>query len=110
MVQLGRDLAQWSSDGLDCFHLGFMAGYGNYHGNTRSVYRDYSAKNNVNGYAVGLYKTWYKNNNAHSGLYLDGWVQYGWFNNSVKGDYLQNEIFKSKGWLASAEIGYSFKI
>ncbi|MGE9627972.1 autotransporter outer membrane beta-barrel domain-containing protein, partial [Escherichia coli] len=29
VLQLGGDLAQWSSDGLDRWHIGAMAGYAN---------------------------------------------------------------------------------
>lgn len=110
VVQIGGDIAQWSSDNLDRFHLGVMAGYGYYQGNTQSEYTGYYAKNRVDGYSVGLYGTWYANKEDKSGLYVDSWVQYAWFDNSVRGEGLAEESYKSKGWLASIEAGYSFKL
>lgn len=110
VVQIGGDFAQWSSNNLDRFHLGAMVGYGYYHGNTRSDYTGYDAKSRTDGYAVGLYGTWYANKADKSGLYIDSWVQYAWFDNTVKGDGLTEENYDSKGWLASVEAGYSFKM
>ncbi|MBK5142470.1 autotransporter outer membrane beta-barrel domain-containing protein [Budviciaceae bacterium BWR-B9] len=76
VVQIGGDVAQWSTDGLNRLHLGVMAGYGYAHGNTDAKYTAYRAKNKVDGYAVGLYGTWYANQADKSGLYVDSWVQY----------------------------------
>ena len=36
VLQLGGDLAQWSSNAQDRWHLGVMAGYANQHSNTQS--------------------------------------------------------------------------
>lgn len=110
VVQIGGDLAQWSSNNLDRFHLGAMAGYGYYQGNTRSDYTGYNSKNRIDGYSVGLYGTWYANKADKSGLYIDSWVQYAWFDNTVKGDGIAEENYDSKGWLASVEAGYTFKL
>ncbi|VFS58739.1 Outer membrane protein IcsA autotransporter precursor [Leminorella grimontii] len=110
VVQIGGDVAQWSSNGLDRFHLGAMAGYGHVQGNTHAKYTDYRAKNKVDGYALGLYGTWYANQADKSGLYVDSWVQYAWFDNTVQGDGLAQESYDSQGWLASVETGYSFKM
>ncbi|WP_228397071.1 autotransporter outer membrane beta-barrel domain-containing protein [Limnobaculum xujianqingii] len=110
VVQMGGDIAQWSSDGLDRLHMGLMAGYGYASGNTDAKYTAYRAKSRVDGYALGLYGTWYANQVDKSGLYVDSWVQYAWFDNSVKGDGLAEEKYDSKGWLASVETGYSFKL
>lgn len=46
----------------------------------------------------------------HKGLYFDGWAQYGWFDNHVKGEGLASESYKSKGLTASVETGYTFKV
>ncbi|WP_140919742.1 autotransporter outer membrane beta-barrel domain-containing protein [Limnobaculum xujianqingii] len=110
VVQIGGDVAQWSTDGLDRLNLGVMAGYGYSHGNTDAKYSAYRSKNKVDGYALGLYGTWYANQADKSGLYVDSWVQYAWFDNTVQGDGLAQENYDSKGWLASLETGYSFKM
>ncbi|MFZ1874641.1 MAG: autotransporter outer membrane beta-barrel domain-containing protein, partial [Chania sp.] len=110
VMQLGGDIAQWSHDGLDRFHLGLMAGYGNSKSNTASHLSGYDAKGSTEGYSVGAYSTWYANAADKSGLYIDGWAQYSWFNNSIAGQGLANEEYKSKGVSASIESGYTFKI
>ncbi|MGR7522434.1 autotransporter outer membrane beta-barrel domain-containing protein [Klebsiella aerogenes] len=110
VAQLGGDLAQWSSDGLNRGHLGLMAGYGNNHSNTHSSVTGYSSKGSVNGYSVGAYGTWFANDADKSGLYVDSWLQYSWFNNYVNGQNLAGESYKSKGLTASLETGYTFKM
>ncbi|NTX81030.1 autotransporter outer membrane beta-barrel domain-containing protein [Serratia proteamaculans] len=110
VVQLGGDIAQWSSDELERWHLGVMAGYGNEHSNSNSNVTSYKSKGSVNGYSVGLYATWYQNDETKQGMYLDSWAQYGWFNNHVKGQDIQGESYKSSGITASLETGYTHKL
>ncbi|WP_145598961.1 autotransporter outer membrane beta-barrel domain-containing protein [Yersinia alsatica] len=109
VMQLGGDIAQWSNNDLDRLHLGVMAGYGNSKSNTRSK-SGYQSDGSVDGYTAGVYSTWYANNEDKSGLYVDGWAQYSWFNNTVQGEGLTSEEYKSKGITASVESGYTFKI
>ncbi|WBM72293.1 autotransporter outer membrane beta-barrel domain-containing protein [Buttiauxella sp. WJP83] len=109
VLQMGGDIAQWGSEAENRTHLGVMAGYGNNQSNTRSSVTHYSADGAVNGYSVGVYGTWFANEAEHTGAYVDTWAQYNWFNNSVKGDELDSESYKSKGITASAETGYTFK-
>lgn len=108
VLQLGGDLAQWSTDGLDRWHLGLMAGYGNNQSNTRSDVSRYHSRGQVTGYSVGLYGTWYANDEHKTGSYLDSWILYNWFNNKVYGQGLANEKYDSDGITASVEGGYSF--
>ncbi|HBM9256408.1 TPA: autotransporter outer membrane beta-barrel domain-containing protein [Citrobacter freundii] len=110
VTQMGGDVAQWSADGQDRWHLGLMAGYGNNHNNTNSRLSKYSSKGSVNGYSVGGYATWYANDETHQGAYLDTWAQYSWFNNSVKGEGVQGESYKSKGVTGSLELGYTHEL
>ncbi|WMY73893.1 autotransporter outer membrane beta-barrel domain-containing protein [Buttiauxella selenatireducens] len=110
VVQLGGDLAQWSNDGLQRWHLGAMAGYGNNRSNSHSNITGYHSEGSVDGYSAGLYATWYENDETHQGTYLDSWAQYGWFNNHVKGQNIQGESYKSSGVTASLELGYTHKL
>lgn len=110
VVQLGGDLGKWSFDGSDSLHIGALAGYGNAQSNTDSKVTGYRSKGQVNGYSLGVYGTWYQNAEAQTGAYVDSWAQYSWFNNSVKGDDLPQESYKSKGVSASLESGYSWKL
>ncbi len=110
VLQLGGDVGQWSSDGADSFRLGVMAGYGHARSNTDSQVSGYRSKGSVDGYSVGLYGTWYADAAGHDGLYVDGWTQYGWFDNEVNGQDLNEQDYKSKGFTASLETGYAFTI
>ncbi|WP_231591969.1 autotransporter outer membrane beta-barrel domain-containing protein [Yersinia massiliensis] len=110
VMQMGGDIAQWSHNGADRFHLGVMAGYGNSKSTTESRLSGYSARASVDGYSTGVYGTWYANSADKTGLYVDSWAQYSWFNNTVNGQDLTAEEYKSKGFTASVESGYTFKI
>lgn len=109
VLQMGGDLAQWSSNGNDRWHLGIMAGYGNSHSNTGSVRTGYHSKGSIKGYSVGAYATWYADAESLNGAYLDGQIQYSWFDNHVKGIGLQGESYESDGFTASLEAGYTQK-
>jgi outer membrane autotransporter protein len=110
VMQLGGDIAQWSTDGLQRWHLGVMAGYGKNNSNSHSNVTGYHSKGTVDGYSAGLYATWYQNDETQQGMYLDSWAQYGWFNNDVKGQDIQGESYKSSGITASLEAGYTHKL
>ncbi|MFC0228937.1 autotransporter outer membrane beta-barrel domain-containing protein [Serratia aquatilis] len=109
VLQLGGDIAQWSNGDLDRFHLGMMAGYGDNKSNTVSRL-GYDAKGAVDGYSLGIYGTWYANAADKSGWYVDSWLQYSWFNNTVTGQNQASETYKSKGVTASIESGYTFML
>lgn len=110
VLQIGGDIAQWSNNDKDRFHLGVMAGYGNSSSTTDSRISGYSAKGSVDGYSTGLYGTWFANDTDKTGLYVDSWAQYSWFNNTVNGQDLAAEEYKSKGVTASIESGYTFNV
>ncbi|MGO4743557.1 autotransporter outer membrane beta-barrel domain-containing protein [Serratia quinivorans] len=108
VVQLGADIAQWTTDGLNRYHLGVMSGYANQKSHTHSSVTGYASRGNIDGYSAGVYGSWYANEANKSGFYLDSWVQYHWFNNEVNGDNLSAEKYKSSGFTASLTSGYSF--
>ncbi|WP_159567255.1 autotransporter outer membrane beta-barrel domain-containing protein [Budvicia diplopodorum] len=111
LVQLGGDVALWSTNGQDRGHLGAMAGYGNAHLTSASQQSGYSAKSQIDGYSVGLYATWYANQDLkQSGLYVDSWVQHSWFNNDVSADRRSTINYDAKGVSASIETGYTQKV
>ncbi len=110
VLQLGGDIGRWSSNTQDSVQLGAMAGYGNARSNTGSRVSGYRSTGSVDGYSVGVYGTWYANAADKSGLYLDGWTQYGWFDNQVDGRDLAHEDYRSKGFTASLETGYTVNI
>ncbi|HID4133842.1 TPA: autotransporter outer membrane beta-barrel domain-containing protein [Pluralibacter gergoviae] len=110
VVQLGGDIAQWSRNGLDRWHVGVMAGYGHNNSNTHSSSQGYGSTGSVSGYSIGMYGTWYANDATHQGTYVDSWLQYGWFNNHVNGQNIDRESYKSKGITGSLELGYTHKL
>ncbi|WP_370443450.1 autotransporter outer membrane beta-barrel domain-containing protein [Klebsiella michiganensis] len=110
VMQMGGDIAQWTTDGANRYHLGVMAGYANQQSNSRNHLSGQKADGNINGYSTGIYASWLQDNEEKSGAYLDSWAQYSWFNNTVKGDSLAAESYKSKGITASLETGYTWKI
>lgn len=110
VAQLGGDVAQWSTDGLNRGHLGLMTGYANSHNQTHSSVTGYDSKGSISGYSAGVYGTWFANDAEKSGLYVDSWLQYSWFNNHVNGEQLASESYKSKGLTASLETGYTLKM
>lgn len=110
VTQIGGDIAQWSTDNTDRWHLGVMAGYAKQNSNTESRYSHYKSRGSVEGYSAGLYGTWYANDVDKTGYYVDSWALYNWFNNEVKGDQLSAETYKSRGVTASVEAGYTFML
>lgn len=110
VLQMGGDIAQWGDEASGKIHMGVMAGYGNNQSNSRSSVTHYTSDGSVDGYSVGVYGTWLADEAGHNGPYVDTWVQYSWFNNSVKGEDLASESYKSKGVTASVETGYTLDV
>lgn len=107
-VQLGGNIAQWTG-GQDRLQLGIMAGYGNEKSTTTSSLSGYKSRGSINGYSTGVYGTWQQNYGEDTGAYVDTWLQYNWFDNSVSGERLASESWKSRGFTASTEAGYTLK-
>ncbi|HIF4730004.1 TPA: autotransporter outer membrane beta-barrel domain-containing protein [Citrobacter amalonaticus] len=110
VMQLGGDLAQWSSGNADRYHLGLMAGYANQKARAENQRNGNRADSRVSGYSVGLYGTWLQDNATHEGAYVDTWAQYSWFDNTVSGRGVESEEYDSKGFTASVESGYTWKL
>lgn len=111
LLQGGGDLAQWKlGSETDRLHLGAMAGFGNSRSTARADGNPYKARGSVEGYSVGIYGTWFENNETKLGTYVDTWFQYGWFKNKVEGDDLPQVKYDARGWAVSGEVGYAFKL
>ena len=109
-IQLGGDLATGTLHGADSLRLGAMAGYGNAQSKSRSAVSGYQSRGQVHGYNLGIYGTWQQNAAARSGAFIDSTLSYGWFDNSIKGEDIGEESYKSKGILASLAGGYSAEV
>ena len=110
VMQLGGDIAQWSSDNTDRYHLGLMAGYANQKSRAENQRNGNRADSRISGYSVGLYGTWLQDNATHEGAYVDTWAQYSWFDNTVSGRDVEAEEYDSSGFTASVESGYTWKL
>lgn len=110
VMQMGGDIAQWSRDGENRYHLGVMAGYANQKSNARNHLNGNKADSSINGYSLGLYGTWLQDNEAKTGAWVDTWLLYNWFDNTVSGKSAGSESYKSKGFTASVEGGYTWKL
>lgn len=109
-LQLGGDVGRWDFGEGGALHLGMMAGYANASSHTRSSRTGYRSEGNVNGYSSGLYATWYANDVTREGAYLDSWAQYNWFDNTVSGQDLSSESYRSDGVTASVEVGVTHQV
>ncbi|WP_267412520.1 autotransporter outer membrane beta-barrel domain-containing protein [Pantoea sp. GM_Pan_4] len=109
-IQLGGDLATGTLTGADSLRLGAMAGYGNAQSKSRSAVSGYQSRGQVHGYNLGIYGTWQQNAAERSGAFIDSTLSYSWFDNSIKGEDIGEESYKSKGILASLASGYSAEV
>jgi len=55
-----------------------------------------------------VYGTWMQRPNESTGAYVDAWLQYGRYQNTVKGVGLSEEKYQSRTVAASLEAGYGF--
>lgn len=108
VLQIGGEIARWNDDSR--FHLGLMGGTGRANSLVMSDLVDHRAKGKVIGYNLGVYGSWFANAKDTTGLYLDGWLQYGRYDNSVQGDYLAEERYDSHTLAASIEAGYAVRL
>lgn len=71
-LQTGLDLFGQSDDSFGAFHAGMMLGKGSAKNDTSALWNSaYKATGDVDGYAVGIYGTWFEDANRHSGFYAD---------------------------------------
>ncbi|WP_145514957.1 autotransporter outer membrane beta-barrel domain-containing protein [Yersinia massiliensis] len=110
VMQLGGDVAQWSRNTQDLWRVGVMAGYANSSSSSVAQGTGYRSTGSANGYSLGVYGTWFEQGREATGVYVDSWLQYSWFNNEVSGEGLTTEKYDSKGFSASVESGYTFQV
>ncbi|CAI3788609.1 hypothetical protein AHFPHNDE_02286 [Pseudomonas sp. MM227] len=104
-VMIGSDIASGATGKGGGWRVGALAGYGSGTNDTAYKLNSYDSKGRVSGYSIGVYSTWYEDAVDEIGAYIDGVFQYSWFDNSVKGEGLSGEQYKSRGPVASVEVG-----
>ncbi|MEN3929440.1 autotransporter outer membrane beta-barrel domain-containing protein [Microvirga sp. W0021] len=108
-AQIGVDLLKYESPEYGTFYAGIMGGWGTSDTDSKSRQRNVlKASGTVNGYSVGAYGTWYRNDRGQPGPYIDTWAQYNWFNHEVRGIGLPKEKYDAQSFVASVEAGHSF--
>lgn len=107
----GGGLAQWrTGDAQGRYHFGGMIGYGSTTTDARAALNPTRAHGETNGWSVGLYGTWYQNNEDKLGWYTDVWGLYGWYRNQVCGDTLPEVKYNADSLSLSGEAGYAAKL
>lgn len=101
VTTMGADLVRPAENAS----IGVMAGVARQRGSSSSNVNKVGAKSDIRGYSLGPYAHWTEKAGGR-GAWLTGWAQYNWFSNSVQGDELMSESYKSKGFTAAAEGGY----
>lgn len=111
LTQLGSDIGLWQV-AQGNLHIGVMGGYGHYKNTSTSQQTGTQASSQMNGYNLGLYGSWFENDNGQLGTYIDAWSQYSWFRNRItgKGNIADAKKYNSSVWSNSIELGYGFSI
>lgn len=111
LTQLGSDIGLWQV-AQGNLHIGVMGGYGHYKNTSTSQQTGTQASSQMNGYNLGLYGSWFENDNGQLGTYIDAWSQYSWFRNRItgKGNISDAKKYNSSVWSNSIELGYGFSI
>lgn len=107
VLQVGADLFGRGQDSR--VTVGVMLASGTAQNQVSSALTGYSAKGRVRGTALGAYGTWLQNTDG-AGLYVDGWAQYGRYDNRVDGLGLRRERYDARATTASLETGYAFML
>lgn len=89
---------------------GVMAGYGWASSTASAAGNTAKARGNVEGVNIGTYLTWFQDDASRLGAYFDTWFQYGWYDNSVKGDRLPTVDYHAQNLGVSAEAGYALPV
>jgi len=106
-TELGAELMHWTLDKVN-LAVGAIYSEGSADSTETSRLSGYTAKGSLDGRAFTLFGTWSTHPGGRTGWYLDQWLQFADFKNTVQGQDLAPERFSSKRRTASAEGGYGF--
>ncbi|GAB7523330.1 autotransporter outer membrane beta-barrel domain-containing protein [Paraburkholderia sp. 2C] len=109
LVQVGIDLLHRVSNNQR-WQAGIMAGYGSATTDSHATNNAATASGDVSGASGGVYATWHGNAIGPDGPYVDSWLQYAHFDNTVKGAELNGESYTSQVWAGSVEAGWAFAL
>lgn len=110
VLRVGSDVLRHDF-GDQRINAGLMFGYADADTDSSAKHVSGNASGNLKGYNFGIYATWYGGSaEQKSGPYVDSWLQYGTFHNSVKGDDLAEESYHAHNWSGSLEVGYDMPV
>lgn len=104
----GSDIARFSDGHDGSLRVGVMGEFATSSGTTKADLG--KTDHSVQGYSGGAYTTWYGNHDIQIGPYVDSWLLYGKFDNSVASQGQPTENYRSRAMTTSIESGYSFKL
>ena len=107
VTQLGADLYRNKSDDDKNFVFGFFGGGVYSKSHTRGL--EDTTKGKTDGFAVGVYGTYYTGATADDGFYVDTWLQYGRYDNRLYGGD-NNFKYRSHGFSFSVETGLTIPL
>ncbi|MCE9886672.1 autotransporter outer membrane beta-barrel domain-containing protein [Obesumbacterium proteus] len=110
VLRIGSDIYRHDF-GNQRINAGVMTGYANVDTDSDAKHTSDRATGKLEGYNFGVYGTWYGGAaDQKTGPYVDTWMQYGTFHNTVKGNDLADEKYHSHNWMASVEVGYDMPV
>ncbi|MBS7821137.1 autotransporter outer membrane beta-barrel domain-containing protein [Wohlfahrtiimonas chitiniclastica] len=104
-MMIGGDILRATMDDQP-IKVGVFGAYGHSKIKSQQQHNGLNSKGSSDGYGLGLYATF--GDQLTQGFYLDGSLQYVYFDNNVTGDQISSEKMKTKGFIASLEGGYTF--
>ncbi|AWH88258.1 autotransporter outer membrane beta-barrel domain-containing protein [Limnobaculum parvum] len=111
LIQVGGDLLSYTAGDAGTV-IGVMGSWGDVDSDTNSKANmngeQHNATGTVEGFSLGVYATWFADAKDQKGAYLDGWSQYGWYNNTASGELRSTNKYDSTSMTSSLETGYSF--
>lgn len=107
---LGTDVLDSRFSASDRLRVGVMAGTGQAQNGSRSSVTGYQARSSTRGYGFGAYANWQQRERDQNGAYIDSWLMYNTFANSVSGEGLGQEHYRSHGFTGANELGYRAKV
>ena len=120
-LHVGSDVLRLKDGGNGNIRLGVMGMYGsNTTWATRQMWNPQTSRTqaaqsrgNVDGVNAGVYGTWFGNANGQSGPYVDTWLMFGTYKNTVGGNVnggLASDSYRSRTLTGSIETGYAFPL
>ena len=110
LMNAGVDYERGASDSNDRVRLGLMATYGDAVIDARAAENSAQASGKVSAARVGAYASWNRSEGDRSGAFVDGWVALTLLDNTVVGDDLPPESYRSTAWAGSVEAGYGWQL